>query len=195
MNRTSKRQQGSALIISLGVLTAITLGASLAMQQSSLQVKMVSNMSIERQVFTGSISYLERAYSNLTQNGDTTVLSDLIQDEQQALSDQLDKGTSEADLKYRTAAKSMFSEYGWDVPATTSLKAVSSNSTNISYMSETKNSINKNTATPCLKCNSGNSAATSEKYPFLIESTSTDKSGLITSTQQIALLYEAAPSS
>ena len=51
-------QRGSSLIISLVILTAITLGAVVAMQRSTLQVRMVGNMQHQQNVFNAAYSSL-----------------------------------------------------------------------------------------------------------------------------------------
>lgn len=51
-------QRGSSLLFSLVILTAITLGAVVAMQRSTLQVRMVGNMQHQQNIFNA-------AYSNL----------------------------------------------------------------------------------------------------------------------------------
>lgn len=45
------RQQGSALVISLVILTSITMGAVIAMQRSSGQLRMVNSMHSQQEVF------------------------------------------------------------------------------------------------------------------------------------------------
>lgn len=47
----SRKQSGSALIISLVILTAITIGAVVVMERSSGQIRMISNMQTQQQTF------------------------------------------------------------------------------------------------------------------------------------------------
>lgn len=58
-------QRGSALLISLVILTAITLGAVVAMQRSTLQVRMVGNMQHQQNVFNAAQSDLSSLIEQL----------------------------------------------------------------------------------------------------------------------------------
>lgn len=48
---SSRKQSGSALIVSLVILTAITIGAVVVMERSSGQLRMISNMQTQQQTF------------------------------------------------------------------------------------------------------------------------------------------------
>ena len=61
-------QTGSALIISLLMLIAVTLLAIISMESSTLQLKMVSNSQKSKEVFECSISELEANFRESTQN-------------------------------------------------------------------------------------------------------------------------------
>ena len=67
-NSNPKKQAGSALIISLFMLIAVTLLAIISMQSSTLQLKMVSNSQKSKEVFECSISELEANFRESTQN-------------------------------------------------------------------------------------------------------------------------------
>lgn len=62
-------QKGSALLISLGILTAITLGAMVAMQRSSVQIRMVSNLQHQHEVKNAALSNLNSVYTQMLLNG------------------------------------------------------------------------------------------------------------------------------
>lgn len=51
MNTTQIKQKGSTLIVSLVILTVITLGAVVAMQRSTVQTKMIGNLTHKQFVF------------------------------------------------------------------------------------------------------------------------------------------------
>ena len=67
-------QRGSALIISLVILTAITIGAVVAMQRSTLQVRMVGNMQHQQNVFNAAYSDLSSLINHLRNIGTATSL-------------------------------------------------------------------------------------------------------------------------
>src|SRR5690554_6638031 len=67
-------QRGSALIISLVILTAITIGAVVAMQRSTLQVRMVGNMQHQQNVFNATLSDLSSLINHLRNIGTATSL-------------------------------------------------------------------------------------------------------------------------
>lgn len=70
-------QSGSALAISLILLTAITLIALMGLQRSGLQTKIVANIQHKETVFHGAKNLLEDAYG-FYQTADTRTLSDAI---------------------------------------------------------------------------------------------------------------------
>src|SRR5690554_3080918 len=74
-------QRGSALIISLVILTAIILGAIVAMQRSTLQVRMVGNMQHQQKVFNAAYSDLSGLMDEFRSSNNstlTTILNDAI---------------------------------------------------------------------------------------------------------------------
>ena len=56
-------QRGSALIVSLVILTAITFLALISIQSSSVQLKMVNNSQKSEAVFQSALSELEAQFS------------------------------------------------------------------------------------------------------------------------------------
>lgn len=80
MNQHAARsQKGSALVFSLGILTAVTLGAVVGMQRSSLQLRMVGNLQLQQQVFNSSKDNAESVVADVTDNKDNKAV-DLLND-------------------------------------------------------------------------------------------------------------------
>lgn len=65
------KQAGSALVISLIMLTAVTFLAIISMENSSLQLKMVGNSQKSEAVFQAALSELEAQFSESNEFGDT----------------------------------------------------------------------------------------------------------------------------
>ena len=64
-------QSGSALVVSLIMLTAVTFLAIISMESSSLQLKMVGNSQKSETVFQSALSELEAQFSESNEYGDT----------------------------------------------------------------------------------------------------------------------------
>ncbi|WP_221800171.1 pilus assembly PilX family protein [Oceanobacter mangrovi] len=194
-HRISYVQRGSALLVSLAVLTAITVVATVAMQQSTLQVRMVNNLSTEKQVLAAANSFGDRAFSNL-ENSSRDRLAALRNKENQSISEQVNNGTETDDLLYRQASINPFSSesYNWEEPSISKLNAVNSVSASIVYASDIAQDSSSNTGNYAVKNNKDNSSGVSQKYPYIMTTTATDKSGNITSSVQVGLLIEGAAS-
>ncbi|WP_430461673.1 pilus assembly PilX family protein [Thalassolituus sp. LLYu03] len=67
--RTQAKQNGSALIVGLVILTAITMGAMVAMQRSGVQIRMVSNLQHEQELSNAAMSTLNYLYDKMESNG------------------------------------------------------------------------------------------------------------------------------
>lgn len=79
---TGLQQRGSALVISLVVLTAITMGAMVAMQRSTLQTRMIGNMQHQQAIFNATYSNINHFYMNLERpQVATRILGDIINHE------------------------------------------------------------------------------------------------------------------
>lgn len=79
---TELQQRGSALVISLVVLTAITMGAMVAMQRSTLQTRMIGNMQHQQAIFNATYSNINFFYQNLERpQVATRILGDIINQE------------------------------------------------------------------------------------------------------------------
>ncbi|WP_156879002.1 pilus assembly PilX family protein [Oceanobacter kriegii] len=177
-NRSSarpNRQRGSALIVSLGALTAITVAATVAMQQSTLQVRMVTNMKVKQETYVAADSYLETAFNSL-QRSETRPVSALMQ-----------SGDDSAHIN-------AFDQYpNWDRPSIGKLKSVGGVTVTIAYANDqVSDATQGNTKSACLRCNKGNSASTSSLNPFYMTSTAVDNSGNIASSVQLGVLIEGA---
>lgn len=84
-----KAENGSALIISLVILTAITMGAMVAMQRSSVQIRMVTNLQHEQEVDSAALSTLNYVYDSMVNKGalQTKILTTADNLYKQALAD------------------------------------------------------------------------------------------------------------
>ncbi len=187
-------QSGSALIITLVLLTAITLAATVGMQQTTLQTRMVTNYNVQQQVRSASLSHLDRTYGNLQAmyealgtDGLTDLMS-LVEEEENALQEQRDDGVSEDDLSYDNVALAPYSNFSWDEPSTAELPAVASTTTEIYY--DAAHPI----SSTCLLCNEGNSSGSASKYPFRVIATAQDSNGKIISTQVLGITLTGAGS-
>lgn len=68
--KTSRLQQrGSALIVSLVILTAITLGAMVAMQRSTVQIRMVSNLQHQQEISNAALGTLNYLFARMLNDG------------------------------------------------------------------------------------------------------------------------------
>lgn len=181
--RSGNRQRGSALIISLAMLTVLTVAAGVALQETTLQNRAITNYSVKQQVRTASVNSIGRTYGNLNAYYEalgSDALDDLmalISSEKNAIQSQTDNGTSDDELSYDNVGLNPYSQYGWEQPSTIRLNAVGTVSTQIYY--DTAHPINSN----CLKCNAGSSGGQTSRYPFRIVATTTDSNGKIVSRQ------------
>ncbi len=69
MNISQMQQRGSALIVSLVILTAITLGAMVAMQRSTVQIRMVSNLQHQQEISNAALGTLNYLFSQMLNDG------------------------------------------------------------------------------------------------------------------------------
>ncbi len=163
------RMQGSALVLSLVILTAITLGAMVAMQRSTLQLRMVSNMQHNQQVFDATYSYASQAYYLMSQNSAATrsMMATILADEDTTVE--------------------IYTANSWSEPSLPSIVGGVDGTLAISNSTAATNTNNPN----YLKANSGNSSGSQATYYFSYNATGTDSSGRISSTQEIGLSYSA----
>lgn len=163
------RMQGSALVLSLVILTAITLGAMVAMQRSTLQLRMVSNMQHDKQVFDATYSYISQAYYLMNENSSDT------------------RSMLAAILANDSTTYEVYSTNNWSEPSTPSVVGDVDGTLATSTSTAAGNASNPN----YLKGNTGNSAGSQQTYYFTYNATGTDSSGRISSTQEIGLSYSA----
>ncbi|MCY0964408.1 pilus assembly PilX family protein [Parathalassolituus penaei] len=176
----ARKQRGSALLISLAILTLLTLGASVAMQRSSLQVKMTTNMQFKQQMFTAAYSSIESMMANLgSGDGATDALGTLITNEQNNVNAGAASGDTTIDI---------FSESSWTAPEHDDLKAVDSVSNLVSV--DQLPSGKKYS----LRDSAGNSAGTQAPYYFASQVIASNAGGNISSVQrQGFVVMGAAP--
>lgn len=164
-------QRGSALIISLVILTAITLGAIVAMQRSTLQVRMVGNMQHQQKVFNAAYSNLGGLMEQFRkESGLTVILNDAV--------DAYHMNPNGPGINpYATA-------YGLTKPAIPENVSTVDNK----LIAFEPPSANKNATS--LKEMEGSSAATLVPYYFSSTAEASDNAGT-TSKQQIGMYYLA----
>lgn len=155
-----RHQRGSALVMGLVVLTMITVTAMVAMQRSTLQLRMVGSMQRDQQVFNATFNYLANGYFNMTDSPTDAIdmLSDLI-------------GNNGAVDPYEKfgISKPLKADIVGDVSGTVSGVTVTYSSSN-------------------LKANEGNGQGGETTYQFTYRATAAEKgAGQIRSTQEIAL--------
>lgn len=176
----SGKQNGSALIISLVILTLLTLGASVAMQRSSLQVKMTTNMQFKQQMFNAAYSSIEAMMANLgAGDGATDALGTLISDQQESING----GGSTGDVSL-----DIFTDSGWTAPSFADMNAVDS-VTNQVIVDQLPSGMKYS-----LRDSAGNSAGTQTPYYFASQVVASNAGGNISSVQrQGFVIMGAAP--
>ncbi len=162
-------QRGSSLIFSLVILTAITLGAVVAMQRSTLQVRMVGNMQHQQNVFNAAQSDLSSLIDQLrnTDNADH-VLNKAIQAENQTAGSIINPFSQDNGLTQPTAPKN--------------IKKPENALRVLSLPSSTPNS---------LKAAEGSSSGTLAPYYFANHVEVNDKNDNVKSIQEIGFYYLA----
>lgn len=174
---TRNIQQGSSLVISLVILTAITLGAMVAMQRSTVQLRMIGNMQHQQMLFNAAYNDINTLFEGLrTPSTATTILYNIIQEENASLI----AGNAEGAVSINPYSLGLLNN-----PPT--LKTVGSTTNRLrvlSLPSETPNS---------LKASEGSSAGTLVPYYFASNVTAKDVNNNARS-QQEAGFYYLAPS-
>lgn len=117
---TTANQQGSALIVSLIMLTSVTFLAILSLQSSTTQIRIVSNLQIKEDVFHATSreqdhqydkvvndpDKLDELYAAVTQDGPTTMVQEVVFENKNVTSELDYVGTISAGLNYTLAANS-----------------------------------------------------------------------------------------
>lgn len=75
------KQRGSALIISIVILNVLTLGAMVAMQRSTVQIRMISNLQHQQEISNSTLGTLNYVYNQMESNG--KLQSDILTKAQQ----------------------------------------------------------------------------------------------------------------
>lgn len=172
---TSLRQKGSSLVFSLVVLTAITLGAMVAMQRSTLQLRMIGNQQQQQQVFQAAFSNIERVYANLLSTATAnTVLSYLLTKDKEY------QNSGHAEGDYQMTVYDVFKwaepNYSKGVSVTNNVRVLQSNDSTSAYD---------------LKRSPGSSTGTEVPYYFATNAAGASGNGNITSNQELAFYYLA----
>lgn|SRR5690606_7805164 len=172
---TPLRQRGSSLVVSLVILTAITLGAMVAMQRSTLQVRMVGNMQHHQALFNAAYGDISNLLEGLRNAGTaTTILNAMIQQENNSLAAGLDAGTTTLN-PYRMGV----------------LNAPPLN-TGVSSTSNALRVLHLPTSTPhSLKMHSGSSTGTLVPYHFATNVVASSVNNGPESRQEAGFFYKA----
>src|SRR5690554_7982370 len=64
------KQQGSALLVSLVILTVITMGAMVALERSGIQIRMVRNLQHQHELENAAMSTLNSIYTQMLNDTD-----------------------------------------------------------------------------------------------------------------------------
>lgn len=158
-------QQGSVLLLSLVLLTVITLTSVIGMQRSTTQIRMLNNMQHQQEVFNATNMHVELGISYLQGNISTArgLLGPLI----------VSSGTPP---KLNNLATS--SDWVAPVPKKTQLSV-----TDGLQLSEMSQQLIR--SKHFLKGNNGASQGGQNKYVFSYRAEGTDRSGRISSIQEI----------
>ena len=70
MHMSLVKQQGSALLVSLVILTVITMGAMVALQRSGIQIRMLSNLQHQHELENAAMSTLNSIYTQMLNDTD-----------------------------------------------------------------------------------------------------------------------------
>lgn len=114
------QQTGSALIVSLIMLTSVTFLAVLSLQSSTTQIRIVSNLQIKEDVFHATSreqghqydkvvndpDKLDELYAAVTQDGPTQMVQEVVFENKTVTSELDYVGTIAAGLNYTLAANS-----------------------------------------------------------------------------------------
>lgn len=166
------KQSGSAMIVSLAILTILTLGAAISMQRSTLQVRMISNMHHKQQVTNATYSYIDNMISILrNDNTTTTVLGQLIEKEESNVSNGADPGSTKIDI---------YKEYNWPNPVLPNMKALASVDNTVTVTTQSDGT------TPVISHrNSPNGSLGAGTYAYFTSTfTGTDKSGNLSTVME-----------
>lgn len=169
------KQKGSALLVSLVILTIITLGAIVALQRSTLQLRMVGGMQHQQKVFNASYSNLNALLDQMRRSGQTLVmLNDAI----------IDYNESAANGEDAEGLNPYVGRYGFAAPQLPD---------NVKEVSNRLVSLEPPTSSSAvsLKATEGSSAGTLMPYHFSSTADAKDVNDNVSSKQQIGFYYLA----
>lgn len=170
MLSVNAQQRGSSLIISLVILTAITIGAVVAMQRSTLQVRMVGNMQHQQNVFNAAQNDLSSLIDQLRNSNNAKKLLNISI---QADNQNLDPST--------TVTIEPFAQGSLVKPPLTHKKNIK----------PTVNQLRLVSVEDSLKANEGSSSAARRTYYFANRVEANDKNDNVKSIQEIGFYYLA----
>lgn len=169
------QQRGSSLIFSLVVLSAITLGAMVAMQRSTVQLRMIGNMQHQQALFNAAYSDINTMLEGLrSYSTASTILNSIILDEKASLAAGNPIGTVRKD-PYRYSVLNQ-PPLGKTVGSTTNVLRM------LQLPTETPNS---------LKVTEGSSAGTMAPYHFASNVIAVDVNNNARSAQEAGFYYLA----
>jgi len=165
--------RGAALIISLVMLTAVTFLAVISLQNSSTQVKMVSNTQIRETVFQASMSALETQLNDISRSpAGTDILAEAMSNVQ------LNNGEVVTDQETLTP---MFDKVSSDKQYSYNDKALKPVSISITYTGA-GSTLNYSLA-------GDSSVQRFNKHPFEVDSVASDRSDMFTSDQNLGFTF------
>jgi Tfp pilus assembly protein PilX len=170
VNQSLKTQNGSVLLFSLIVLTVITLTAVVGMQRSTLQLRMLNSMQHHQEVYNATNEQVERGVSFLRSNVSRArrIMGPLIQT----------PGAS-------SSGTLLVNEAAWEPIVLHSSVFQITESLDLSNQSASAIAT-----TPFFLRGSGNRGSSNggvQTYDFTYVATGTDRSGRISSSQEIGL--------
>lgn len=173
---SNKEQSGSVLVISLVILSVITITSIVAIQRSTMQLKMVGSMQRGQAVFNSTFDYLTEGQEQMN-----LALSNGGADVRGMLSRLIDDSNLSVDV---------FSQFNWQEPSASKEVGGVSGTLSISdFDNYSAADINPNH----LKSREGGNSEIT--YFFTFAATGQDRSGNITSSQEFGLTFKApAPS-
>lgn len=184
----SLSQQGSALLVSLVILTVITLGAIVAMQRSTLQLRMVGNMQHQQNLFNAAQNDINNMFEQFRNAAEASrILNKVVMAENAASIDpnyhfgQVRINTyGSAD---NTANLAVLPKYSANIKPFVAGDASTSQNTirSLSIPTQTEHS---------LKSNPGSSSGALSPYYFASNVTAVDKRGN-TNTQEVGFYFMA----
>ena len=168
-NAPHARQRGSAMIVSLAILTLLTVGAAFSMQRSTLQVKMITTQQYKQQVSNTTYTYIEWMMANLVA-ADKEILSNFISEDQTNRSNGQPIGST---------SMSLYGSYKWEKPNLPNMQAVVSVTDTV-------------TIEAAKSRQEGHSQGTKKLYYFKAVFVGRNASGSITSTMEQGFTLDAA---